>query len=93
MRDSSSVKFTSSVSLGPGCGGLDFRPWGFFPSSLWDCKASANLYSLVETAKANGLEPYRYLREVFTALPQAETVKDIESLLPWALKKTPAEHR
>lgn len=64
-----------------------------FSDSVHGVKASANLYSLVETAKANGLEPYRYLRDVFTALPQAETVKDIESLLPWALKKMPVEAR
>lgn len=43
-------------------------------------KASANLYSLVESAKASGLEPYQYLRQVFMALPQAETVEDIENL-------------
>jgi transposase len=45
--------------------------------------ASARLYSLVETAKANGLEPYAYLRQVFTLLPQANTLEDIEALLPW----------
>ena len=41
---------------------------------------SANLYSLIETAKANGLEPYAYLRHVYTELPQAETVEAIEAL-------------
>jgi len=45
-------------------------------------KASARLYSLVETAKVNGLEPYTYLRHVFTDLPQAQTLEDIEALLP-----------
>jgi transposase len=45
--------------------------------------ASARLYALVETAKANGLEPYAYLRQVFTLLPQAKTLEDIEALLPW----------
>jgi transposase len=64
-----------------------------FSDSVHGVKASANLYSLVETAKANGLEPYQYLRRVFTVLPQAETVEDIESLLPWAVKKIPAETR
>jgi transposase len=64
-----------------------------FSDSVRGVKASANLYSLVESAKANGLEPYGYLRQVFTALPQAETVEDIEALLPWALKKISAETR
>ena len=62
-----------------------------FSDSVRGVKASANLYSLVESAKANGLEPYQYLRQVFTALPQAESVEDIENLLPWAVKKTSAE--
>ena len=47
--------------------------------------ASANLYSLIETAKANGLEPSVYLSMVFTQLPQADTLEAIEALLPWNL--------
>ena len=46
-------------------------------------KASANLYSLVETAKACVLEPYSYLRRVFTELPKATSVEQIEALLPY----------
>ena len=49
--------------------------------------ASARLYSLVETAKANGLEPFAYLRHIFTMLPQAKTLEDIEALLPWNVVK------
>ena len=45
--------------------------------------ASAQLYSLVETAKANGQEPYAYLRHILEYLPQATTVEDYEALLPW----------
>ena len=53
-----------------------------FSDSVRGVKASANLYSLIETAKANGLEPYAYLRRVFTELPKADTVDAIEALLP-----------
>ena len=53
-----------------------------FSDSVRGVKASANLYSLIETAKANGLEPYAYLRYLFTELPKAETVDAIETLLP-----------
>ena len=53
-----------------------------FSASVKGVKASANLYSLIETAKANGLEPYAYLRYLFTALPKAGTVDVIEALLP-----------
>ena len=55
-----------------------------FSNSQAGANASANLYSLIETAKANGLEPYAYLRKVFTDLPNAETIEDIDVLLPWA---------
>ena len=48
-------------------------------------KASANLYSLIETAKLNGHEPYHYLRHVFAALPRATTLEQIDALLPWNL--------
>ena len=58
-----------------------------FSHSVRGVKASANLYSLIETAKANGLEPYAYLRHLFAELPKAETVDGIEALLPGNLKK------
>jgi hypothetical protein len=48
-------------------------------------KASANLYSLIETCKANGMDPYRYLCALFAALPTAHTVDDYEALLPWRI--------
>ncbi|SFS24818.1 Transposase [Pseudomonas sp. NFACC42-2] len=46
-------------------------------------KASAQLYSLVETAKANGQEPYAWLRHALERLPTASSVEDYEALLPW----------
>ena len=58
-----------------------------FSASVKGVKSSANLYSLIETAKANGLEPYAYLRHVFTQLPKAESVEEIETLLPWQVDK------
>ncbi|RDH42211.1 IS66 family transposase [Zooshikella ganghwensis] len=56
-----------------------------FANSQSGAKASANLYSLIETAKANGLEPFSYLQRVFTLLPNAQSLADIEALLPWQL--------
>ena len=44
--------------------------------------ASAAIYSLIETAKANGLEPYRYLRHLFEHLPTAATDAQRKALLP-----------
>ncbi|MNI83164.1 hypothetical protein D3C73_1399480 [compost metagenome] len=45
--------------------------------------ASAKIYSLVETAKLNGQEPYTWLRHVLEKLPLAQSVSDYEALLPW----------
>lgn len=53
-----------------------------FSGSVAGVKASANLYSLIETAKACGLEPYAYLRHLYTRLPRAASMEDIEALLP-----------
>jgi hypothetical protein len=57
-----------------------------FCDTVGGAKASANLYSLVTTAKANGLEPYAYLRRVFSDLPGATSVDAIEALLPWNVR-------
>ncbi len=63
------------------------RNW-LFADSVGGAKASANLYSMIQTAKANRIDPYAYLRHVFTELPKARTVEDIESLLPYRLRDT-----
>ena len=44
--------------------------------------ASAAIYSIIETAKANGLEPYWYLRYLFEHLPCAKTKQEYKKLLP-----------
>lgn len=48
-------------------------------------KASALFYSLIETAKANKLEPYSYLRHIFSQLPKASSPEEYQALLPWNL--------
>jgi transposase len=50
--------------------------------------ASAQLYSLIETAKANGWEPYAWLRHVLERLPLINSVEGYEVLLPWSCKPT-----
>jgi len=54
-----------------------------FANSQAGATASANLYSLVQTAKLNELNPYAYLKHVFKELPNAQTIEAIEALLPW----------
>ena len=57
-----------------------------FSDSQSGAKASAMYYSIIETAKACGLEPFMYLRALFTQLPSCKTVEDYELLLPWNIK-------
>jgi transposase len=57
-----------------------------FSDTVKGAVASANLFSIVETAKANGVEPHAYLSLLFSQLPHAKTVEDFETLLPWNAK-------
>lgn len=49
-------------------------------------QASANLYSLVMSCRANEIEPYAYLNYLFEHLPAVTTVAQVEALLPWNVK-------
>jgi transposase len=62
------------------------RKGWLFSDTVKGAVASANLYSLVETAKANSVEPHAYLSLLFSQLPDAKTVEDFETLLPWNVK-------
>ncbi|WP_260444778.1 transposase domain-containing protein [Burkholderia sp. Bp8986] len=65
------------------------RGW-LFSDTVDGANASANLYTLVESAKANGIDPYRYLTWLFQRLLPAKTVDDYDARLPWTM---PAELR
>jgi transposase len=58
------------------------RKGWLFADTVHGAEASANLYSLIETAKANEIEPFAYLQLVFTELPKATQLADLEGLLP-----------
>lgn len=62
------------------------RNW-LFADTVAGARASANLYSLIETCKANGIDPYTYLVDLFRKLPLAKSADDFEALLPWHLTK------
>ena len=47
--------------------------------------ASAAIYSLIESAKVNGLDTYKYLRYLFENLPFAQSEEDYQKLLPQQL--------
>jgi transposase len=48
--------------------------------------ASAVTYSIVETAKENGLDPFRYLTYLFERLPNVDITNPdvLADLLPWS---------
>jgi hypothetical protein len=60
-----------------------------FADTVAGAQASANLYSLVESCKANGIDPYRYLCWLFERLPKATSVDEYAALVPWRLPGTP----
>jgi transposase len=76
----------SDVNIDNNLVGNAIRPFvisRLFSATPRDAHASASIYSLIETAKANGLEPYAYLREVFARLPCASSDEELQALLPW----------
>ena len=54
-----------------------------FAGSPRGANASMTLYSLIETAKANAVDPYWYLRALFEQLPTFDPSGDYDELLPW----------
>jgi len=59
-----------------------------FAGSPAGAKASATLYSLAITAKANGVNEYEYFRHLFKNLPLAKTEAEIKALLPTTYKQS-----
>jgi len=55
---------------------------GLFADTMAGARASANLCSLIETAKANDIEPWRYLSHLFEVLPMLQNPEVLEGLLP-----------
>jgi len=49
-------------------------------------KASATIYSIVETAKENGLNPFAYLKYLFEKLPNVDIFDEdvLDKFLPWS---------
>jgi transposase len=58
------------------------KAW-LFSDTADGARASAAFYSLIETAKANGLEPYSYLKYIFEQIPLCQNPDDWAKLLPW----------
>ena len=67
----------------------DIRPFTtgrknwMFSTSVNGAHASANLYSLVMTCRANDISPYYYFRHLFTELPKRLPTDNLTDLMPW----------
>jgi len=71
---------------------LGRKAWLFSHDKV-GAQASANLFTLVMTARANEVEPFAYLCYVFEHLPTATTIEALEALLPWNVKSVLEEQR
>lgn len=60
---------------------LGRRNW-LFMGNMRGANSAATIFSLIESAKANGLEGYYYLRHILTKLPFCQTKDDLRGLLP-----------
>jgi transposase len=68
----------------------DIRPFTtgrknwLFSKSVNGAKASATLYSIVMTCRANDINPYYYFQHLFRALPNRQQMDDnFTDLMPW----------
>ena len=78
IDNNSSERSIKSVVIGR-------KAW-LFANTPEGARASAIIYSIVETAKANGLNPYYYLRYLFEQLPNMDLTdkNTLDQLLPWS---------
>ena len=89
------MKYTACASLTPDNNACEnaIRPFvigrknWLFSVSTKGAMSSCFMYSLIETAKQNGLNPYGYLYHIFKEVPYIADEKDYEKLLPWNCDK------
>jgi transposase len=61
---------------------LGRKNW-LFCNTVKGAKASAVVYSIIETAKENSLKPYEYLKFLLKTIPNIVSRAELDSLLPW----------
>jgi transposase len=61
---------------------LGRKNW-LFSQSPEGAESSCGMFTLIETAKQNGLVPYNYLKALFEQAPLASSPEGWEKLLPW----------
>jgi len=58
------------------------KNWMFY-NSVAGVKAAEVIYSVIESAKESGVEPYSYLRCILTHIPNISTEQELDALLPY----------
>ena len=53
-----------------------------FCNTVKGANASSIVYSVIETAKENGLKPFEYLKFLFEVVPST-SIGTLDALLPW----------
>ncbi|MHC1727219.1 MAG: IS66 family transposase [Syntrophobacteraceae bacterium] len=84
------VRYTENGHISPDNNRVenDIRPFAvgcrnwLFAGHPNGAHAAATLYSLLVTAKACGLDPYQYLRFLFSKIPYAKAEEDYKALMP-----------
>ena len=85
------IRYLDSPDLGPSNNAVEqaIRPFvvgrknWLISGSPAGAHASAGWYSIIETAKLNGIEPYLYLRYILSRLPESSDPENYRNLLPW----------
>jgi len=62
-----------------------------FAGSLRAGQRAATIMSLIQAAKLNGLDPYRYLKDILERLP-TQPASRVDELLPHRWQSTPTSH-
>ena len=52
---------------------------------------ASSIYTIVQTARINGLNPETYLTDVLTRIAEGHPINRINDLLPWRINKPPPE--
>jgi len=60
---------------------LGRKNW-LFNGSPRGAESSCTIYSVIETAKQNGLNPHAYLHYIFSEVPKITEAQEWEALLP-----------
>ena len=80
-----SIWATGAETARPKARPIGRRAW-LFIDTQHGASASANLYSLAITCRANGVNALAYYTYLYERLPHATTAADLEALLPWNVK-------